>query len=746
MAQERRSLQDLIQSRQRSGFVGRRGQVVQFAENLDLDVDDERRRFVFNIHGDAGVGKTYLTKQLHQAAADRAALTAYVDETVEDVLSAMTAISDELRRGGARLREFDKRATAYLQRRHELASDPHAPDGFATFLTKTAVVIGLHAARGVPVAGSLLAPVDTGAAAGQAEEARAYLASKLRDHADVRLLLSPAEELTPLFVSELDRAAAGRPIALFIDTYERTGPLLDQWLRDMFAGRYGNVPGTLVMTISGQAPLDPNGWSDYLPVIADVPLEPFTDTEARQFLASKNITDEQTIEVILNLSGRLPLWLATLASGHPGGAADIGDPAGGTVERFLKWENDPVRRAIAVAAALPRVINQDILAALAPDGQAVELFAWLCSLPFVTQQGGTWRYHEVARAAMLRLQRAQAPSQWRARHEALARAHARWAAHAAGSAGETWTSDKWIDHTREQTYHLLCADPDQNLRQALASAVKAAENSTIRARQWAALIAAAGCDADESTLQDWGQRLGGSIHDGDLTAYLTCLITHAWLDKASLITALRERSNGYRLAGRYDEALTDLSQIIGIDPSYAQAIASRGQIYYTMGRYREALADFGSAISMDPGYAWAFSNRGRVYWALGQYDDSLADFTQAVDLNPGYAKALASRGLGYLVMGRYDEALADLSRAIDIDPGYAWAIARRGQAHMAIGRYDEAIADFTHAIDLDISPSRAWIIASRGQAYQAAGQHDKARADFTRANELDPEIATMTNP
>ena len=59
MAKERRSLQDLIRSRQQSGFVGRQGQVVQYQENLGFPVDDERRRFLFNIHGDAGVGKTY---------------------------------------------------------------------------------------------------------------------------------------------------------------------------------------------------------------------------------------------------------------------------------------------------------------------------------------------------------------------------------------------------------------------------------------------------------------------------------------------------------------------------------------------------------------------------------------------------------------------------------------------------------------------------------------------------------------
>lgn len=35
-----------------------------------------------------------------------------------------------------------------------------------------------------------------------------------------------------------------------------------------------------------------------LPVIADIPLEPFSEPEARQFLASKGIADEPVIQVI----------------------------------------------------------------------------------------------------------------------------------------------------------------------------------------------------------------------------------------------------------------------------------------------------------------------------------------------------------------------------------------------------------------------------------------------------------------
>ena len=58
---------------------------------------------------------------------------------------------------------------------------------------------------------------------------------------------------------------------------------------------------------------------------------------------------------------------------------------------------------------------------------------------------------------MLRLQLAQAPSEWRSSQVALAQANERWARDAADGTENTWTNPNWIDHTREATYHLLCA-------------------------------------------------------------------------------------------------------------------------------------------------------------------------------------------------------------------------------------------------------------------------------------------------
>jgi hypothetical protein len=145
----------------------------------------------------------------------------------------MSVMALAIARSGRKLGDFEKRLSEYQQHRHELESDPHAPAGVAAFLTKTAVTIGVAAARDIPFAGSLLAPLDAAATAEQVNQAREYLAQKFSDRRDMRLLLSPADELTPVFVAGLNRAVETRPLALFIDTYEQTEVFLDSWLRNL---------------------------------------------------------------------------------------------------------------------------------------------------------------------------------------------------------------------------------------------------------------------------------------------------------------------------------------------------------------------------------------------------------------------------------------------------------------------------------------------------------------------------------
>src|SRR5205807_9767458 len=144
-----------------------------------------------------------------------------------------------------------------------------------------------------------------------------------------------------------------------------------------------------------------------------------------------------------------------------------GDPTGSAVERVLEWEREPLRRAAALTAALPRQVDEDVLAALLDVDDASDLFNWLRSLPFVTEQEGHCQYHEVVRAPMLRMLRGRSPRQWRRRHRQLASLQQESREALGLQDEEAWTDPGWQAHRLEETYHRLCADPVAALPPAL---------------------------------------------------------------------------------------------------------------------------------------------------------------------------------------------------------------------------------------------------------------------------------------
>ena len=764
------SLQEIIRRRQQAGFVGRDGQLAQFRENLDLSVEDGRRRFIFNIHGDAGVGKTFLVRRLRQIIREHGGLAAYIDENVHGVPDVLAWIEREFAEQGKPLRGLEKRYSTYKLRRQELETDPEAPKEASAFLTHTAVKIGLHAARSVPGAGAVVDMVDADTVAENANRLRAYLGKKFRNHDDARLVLSPTEELTPAFVEDLGEIfEPTTPIVLFFDTYERTASFLDLWLLDLFGGRFGDLPANLVVVASGQLSLDPNRWSQYLSVIADIPLAPFTEVEARQLLSRKGVTNERVANVILELSSRLPLLVAMLAENRPEDPETIGDPSGDAVERFLKWEDDPDRRSVALSAALPRRLNQDIVATLTGAAGAAALFEWLRRLPFVTYNSGICQYHEVVRAAMIRLQRKQSPEVWRQQHRKLAEYHRHAREELKLTDEEGWADPTWHGHILEQMYHLLCAEGIRVLSNVLEHAVLACEVSAALERRWAEMLRHAGCDAQDAAILEWGKRLSSSDTPTAQLVFCTELINRANLssemmgvalavrgiryylaDKEELALAdfnrsvtlnpdapkpVAYRGETYRWLGRYDEALADFNRAIELKPTYDWAITQRGEAYRLMERYDEALVDFNRAIELKPTYDWAIASRGQVYRALKRYDEALADFNRAIELDSGLDWAIKERCAIYRALRRYDEALADLDYIIELNSDDTWAIVERGITRMELKRYDEALADFNRAIEL--KPTYDWAIASRGQVYRALKRYDEALADFNRAIELD---------
>ena len=59
-------MQEILRRRQEAGFAGRKAQVALFRENLLVPVEDERRWFLFSVHGDGGIGKTFLLRRISE--------------------------------------------------------------------------------------------------------------------------------------------------------------------------------------------------------------------------------------------------------------------------------------------------------------------------------------------------------------------------------------------------------------------------------------------------------------------------------------------------------------------------------------------------------------------------------------------------------------------------------------------------------------------------------------------------------
>ncbi|MFC9948293.1 tetratricopeptide repeat protein [Streptomyces pratensis] len=740
------------------------------------------------------MGKSTLVRQWQTTAREQASVvTAFLDDDVHDAIEAMEAVSARLGQQGHPLKKFDKQLALYRQRRHQAESATPAPapvpgepgaaepgQGVASPSSVLAAQVGLVGLGMLPGVGAFTGAVDPQQVAMGADRVRSMLTMRLRSHEDVQLVMHPVAGLTPVFLDDLAEVSERcERVVLFFDVYERTGPVLDAWLHGVvFGEEYGSLPVNVQLVLSGQLRLDPQVWGNRLGYVTEVHLDVFSEEEARTLLATHGVTDGPSVELVLRLSGRLPLLVDMLArseSSDSGTGDGIADPSETAVERFLRWEPDTARREAALVCALPLQLDEDVYRAAVPD-EAAAGYAWLRGLAFVGAQAGRCRYHDVVRAAMLRLQRTRSPARWQRAHTRLADVFEQWRLEAEADLGpdsdECWGDGAWREHRLNETYHRLCANPRAALPDALFQTVHATGVDVATQRRWSQVFVQAGNDTETPALTSWGNRLeAAGEQEGAGDAVPTMLLSAPELDSrgralAYAVRASRRRASGayedaladytaalalapgdaraltgravaYRLMNRYEEALADCTSAIEAAPRSDRALATRGEVYRLLGRHEEALEDFARALDIDPQDAWGHAHRGQTYEAAGRYEEAAACFTRAIEILPDYAWALGCRGYTYQCMGRHADAIVDFTRSLEIDPEETWTIGMRGAAYRSDARYEEALADFTHA--LEIEPHREWARVGRGLTFKLAERYDEALADYTRAIEVDRE-------
>jgi hypothetical protein len=312
-------------------------------------------------------------------------------------------------------------------------------------------------------------------------------------------------------LQDISKIADKTPVVLFFDTSERTGEFLENWLREIFENQHGKVSANILAIVASRQELDKNDWASYEELIVRLPLEPFTEEEAKQYLTHKGITDNRIIEVISNVSGNLPLLIEMLADAHPNDPNQVIEPSSSAVKSFLRWIDDPKRRQVVLDAAIPRCLNRDVIAKLRTEEEADELFTWLKETSFINERSNGWVYHDVVKTQMLCHKRLSSPQGWAEIHGKLAQYYDSLRNDLQLDEDNKHRDSSWQSHTLNVLYHKLCQSPQKNLQVALNEFLVVFKNQPTFAQQYAKIMLQAGKDGDSAEVQRWGKQLANGL-------------------------------------------------------------------------------------------------------------------------------------------------------------------------------------------------------------------------------------------
>ncbi len=587
-----------------SSFVGRK----EYLERFLTALADDQGALLFNAYGQSGVGKTTLLRRYEAISKTQNLLTVWADAEDTDLnnpLDLMNHLIQQVDEKRTLFKNFDKYYKDYLQEKGKLDADPDRPKGIAgKLMTSGLKAVGKIGQEMTPF-GSYI-PVDALAEVGG--ELADFAIKKISNKDTLALVLNPVKILTPFWIEGMNKVTDKKNLVLFIDTYEAAPPTWTTWLHRLLKDSYGEIDA-FYLVIAGQSPLDSPQWGELEEEIEKLPLAPFSKEEATHYLQNNGFTDSAVIAAILTLSDCLPVYLALLAETDSG---ELGAPNEQVVERFLRHLTDPIERHLALQAALPNQLTQDVIERLLPEenkGQAKAYFEWLRKRPFVQKRGNHWTYHPVVKNLMRRHQREVSVKEWEHLHSSLATWYQQRAERLQTTdSREEWVRDKeWRDLRLEYHFHRLC----EHYKQQLPAFIRDFVSIFWFSKFEDALPLSAMLEQVETLLQPekgWAIVLSkgvyGLLNEADAVHHPEILKMAQWINKSNWLENKIERSIFYFLQGCYelelDNAINAYQNAITINPDYHEAFYNLGIAYKSKGELDNAINAYQKAIAIKP--------------------------------------------------------------------------------------------------------------------------------------------------
>jgi len=578
---------DILRTSLASKFVGRQEAQNMFLRRLEEGALSDF--LILNIHGQTGMGKSFLLLQFAALAeSDRMpviGVSAQKHNTPWLVLQEIYSQLVKLMPSSSSFREIGKileRLSSIESKYHRAKAVPHVEeDSDRENKAKVGETVGglVGTATGIPFLPILTSGIGSliGNKIGKAEVHQLFQGAKLKDD-EIQFCVNVGSLLLNATVSAINEFAAERgAFALMVDVYEQVTPAVDEWIR---VELLPNLETNVVIVIAGRIALQRmEGWDQYLPIIRQIELTSFTESESVQFWKLYGLEDKIKARTLHEITGGHPFISGLLAdvrrsqenttTGNIESLVSLRESSliiEQLLKRFTTEFLDNTLGHIMRACAVPRWFDRGLLeAVIGPE--AKEFFDRIAGLSFVIRnRDGSFSLHELARDALLADAKALDPGWIRELHRRVADSLAK-------RRRETMSTGQYIS---DELYHRLSANESDGLSfsqevlrsmkglgaqaslDPILAEIAEFSFSTREGQTWRMY-----CASQESLRRgDWNtasRLLDELLHQPDLPADLSLWVTEC---RATILVGRGEYRSALTLQEKIIQQLSDLSGTI----------------------------------------------------------------------------------------------------------------------------------------------------------------------------------------
>lgn len=196
---------------------------------------------------------------------------------------------------------------------------------------------------------------------------------------------------------------------------------------------------------------------------------------------------------------------------------------------------------------------------------------------------------------------------------------------------------------------------------------------------------------------------------------------------------------------QWRHSITDLTEVIRLDPGSISTYRIRGISYYHNSQFDKALSDYNTYLAYDSTDKEVLGLRGMAYFKLGQNLNAYVDFARSGNFNAISFVDLDMLIDGILLKGDTTQALHYISAFTDSAPFFTEAYADKFRIDMAHGKWTDIERDIAHVMRnmrMDANPiDQSYLVTLQGMIY-ARYKHDKdAMKTFDEAIAMDKNNA-----